>query len=68
MPRRALTSRFPRLAPAVIETRIALRALGTRGPEYRLARAPAALFPFRIHRHHIVLRRRLVTPNPRFRS
>ncbi|ADY25503.1 VanW family protein [Deinococcus proteolyticus MRP] len=68
MPRRALTSRFPALAPLVVEGRIALKALQTRRPEYRLVRAPAALFPFRIHKHHSVLRRRLGDADPRLQE
>lgn len=68
MARRALTSRFPALAPAVVEGRIWLKSLQTRRPEYQLFRAPAALFPFRVHRHHSVLRRRLGDADPRLQE
>lgn len=68
LPRQSLTSRFPALAPAVIESRIALKSLQTRRPEYQLYRAPAALFPFRVHKHHSVLRRRLGDADPRLQE
>lgn len=58
-PRRALTNRFPALAPVVVEGRILLKSLQTRRGEYQLSCPPAALFPFRVYRHHSVLRRRL---------
>ncbi|WP_261663241.1 VanW family protein [Deinococcus sp. Marseille-Q6407] len=68
MPRQALTSRFPALAPAVVESRIALKKRQTRRPDYQLSRAPAALFPFRVHKHHSVLRRRLGDADPRLQE
>ena len=69
MPRQALTSRFPFLAPAVVESRIALRSLQTRRPAYQLLRAGGpgegrGAFPYRIHKHHSVLRRRLGYADP----
>ena len=68
MSRQALTSRFPFLAPIVVEGRIALKSLQVRRPEYQLERAPAALFPFRVHKHHSVLRRRLGDADPRLQE
>lgn len=68
MAQRALTSRFPFLAPLVVEGRVALKSLQTRRPEYQLYAAPAALFPFRVHRHHSVLRRQLGDADPRLQE
>lgn len=68
MARQALTSRFPILAPLVVESRIAVKSLQTRRPEYQLSRAPVALFPFRIHKHHSVMRRRLGDADPRLQE
>lgn len=68
MPRQALTSRFPVLAPLVVEGRILLKSLQTRRPEYQLSRAPAVLFPFRVHKHHSVMRRRLGDTDPRLQE
>ncbi|RTR27090.1 VanW family protein [Deinococcus radiophilus] len=68
MSRQALTSRFPFLAPIVVEGRIALKSLQVRRPEYQLHRAPAALFPFCVHKHHSVLRRRLGDADPRLQE
>ena len=64
----ALTSRYPALAPLVVEGRILLKGVQTRRAEYRLSPAPQEHFPFRVHRHHSVLRRRLGDADPRLQD
>lgn len=66
--RQALTSRYPALAPLVVEGRILLKGVQTRRAEYRLSPAPQEHFPFRVHRHHSVLRRRLGDADPRLQE
>jgi vancomycin resistance protein VanW len=64
MPRVAISKRFPALAPAILETKIALKASRTLHPKFALKPDSTITPQFRVHRHKSVLRRKLGDSDP----